>query len=225
MDENILKEKYIEALKEKLNKAQSSYEIAKKDTIEAEGRMVTRYDSTKTETAWLADGYLKDVLELREMISSLESNIEFANLGDTVKVDIYQKNEYVGMDSIQLDMNLLNSNKSLFLLILGSSINKKHIYENKNEYIEYHVREIEKVEFKDAIGINSTVVLEDEYGDQDYYYIVNYLGGMVIENDGKKIFCVSKQTPIAVALFGKGVGDTVRPNPDSDYTCTIRELI
>ena len=47
-----VKENYLKMLKEKLEEEIKSYEIAKKDTIEAEGRMVTRYDSTKTETGW-----------------------------------------------------------------------------------------------------------------------------------------------------------------------------
>ena len=48
-----VKESYLKMLKAKLEEEIKSYEIAKKDTIEAEGRMVTRYDSTKTETGWL----------------------------------------------------------------------------------------------------------------------------------------------------------------------------
>ena len=35
-----LKNEYIKVIQEKLDKARISYEIAKKDTIEAEGRMI-----------------------------------------------------------------------------------------------------------------------------------------------------------------------------------------
>ena len=58
IEKQLVKKAYVCALEQKLTKAKNSYEIAKRDTIEAEGRMITRYDSMKTETAWLADGFL-----------------------------------------------------------------------------------------------------------------------------------------------------------------------
>ena len=70
MQENNFKKKvreaYLSCLMEELSHARRGHTEAKRDTIAAEGRMVTRYDSTKTEVGWLADGFLKDVLQ-REM--------------------------------------------------------------------------------------------------------------------------------------------------------------
>lgn len=220
-----LKAEYIKELEKKLNKARSSYEIAKKDTIEAEGRMVTRYDSTKTETAWLADGYLKDVKELENIIEKLQANIKIANFGDTVNVDRYVKNEFLGVEEITLDSVLLKEKPMFFTKLVGLSINDTISEEIDGEYVEYQVREISKKEDLGYIGINSFVVLEDEDGYLDYYYLVNYLGGMEIEVDDKDIFCVSKQTPIVMALLGKIVGEKVKPNPSSDFTCVIKSIL
>lgn len=50
--------------------------------------MVTRYDSTKTETAWLADGYLKEVKKLEKCIKDAADKKKFANISDLVSADI-----------------------------------------------------------------------------------------------------------------------------------------
>lgn len=219
-----LKVKYIEALEEKLSKARLSYEIAKKDTIEAEGRMITRYDSTKTETAWLADGYLKDVKELEIMIEKLQNDTEIANLGDCIKLDKYKNKEFFGFENVLLDKKLLEEKRELFIQLIGTAINESINIEINGEYFEYHVREVQKATNIEGISINSFVVLEDEDGIDNYFYLVNYLGGMELKVDEKEVFCVSRQTPIAMLLFGKKIGDSVRLNPETDFEFFIKDV-
>ncbi len=49
----------IENIEMSLLEIKGYFEGSKKDVIEAEGRMKTRYDTTRTERAWLADAYSK----------------------------------------------------------------------------------------------------------------------------------------------------------------------
>ena len=219
-----LKNEYIKVIQEKLDKARISYEIAKKDTIEAEGRMITRYDSTKTETAWLADGYLKNVKELESIIEKLHQNIEIANFGDSIKVDKYQKNEFAGIEIIELNKELLQYKKDFFIHSIGATVNDSIIEEVNKEYVEYYVREIISGNNDGSICLNSLVGLKSEDGYIDYYYLVNYLGGVEINVDGEAVFCISKQTPIALSLLGRKVGDRVKPNPDNDFVYTVNSI-
>ena len=172
MKQKVMNE-YIKALNEKLESAKKSHEIAKHDTIEAEGRMVTRYDSTKTETAWLADGYLRTVKELESVIQTLQENTIFANVGDCVDVTVYQRNEFIGEEKIVLSKELSKDNQELFVKIIGSSVHD-HISDKRNgEIVEYHVRNIEKTHEFVGVKIYTIVTLEDEDGMLDYYFLVD----------------------------------------------------
>lgn len=95
-----VKESYLKMLKAKLEEEIKSYEIAKKDTIEAEGRMVTRYDSTKTETGWLAAGYLELVNMLKKSIENFEQERRYINIGDLVTIDLFQNNRCEAQEKI-----------------------------------------------------------------------------------------------------------------------------
>lgn len=91
MKENIFKNKvreaYLAALMEELANARRGHAEAKKDTIAAEGRMVTRYDSTKTEVGWLADGFLKEVRELEQCIADTKDGAWYRDAGEVIGVD------------------------------------------------------------------------------------------------------------------------------------------
>lgn len=91
MQENNFKKKvreaYLSCLMEELAHARRGHAEAKRDTIAAEGRMVTRYDSTKTEVGWLADGFLKDVRELEKCILEANEGTWFRETGETVGID------------------------------------------------------------------------------------------------------------------------------------------
>lgn len=200
----MIKKAYIEAIEKKLERARRSYDIAKNDTIEAEGRMITRYDSTKTETAWLADGYLKEVKELEQCIEKFQTEHIFANIFDTIQVDLISNGEYQKTENYTLipdDESKVP--KYLFSALIGRTVDETVIFTDNRQCIEYHVRKIQKGNHEGVIAINSVVVLEDEYGDIDKYCIINYIGGIQTEVKGETIYFVSKDAPIAQALFGK----------------------
>lgn len=206
----IVREAYIEALKKKLEKARTSYEIAKKDTIEAEGRMVTRYDSTKTETAWLADGYLKEVKELDKCITDVQEGRQFANISDRVSIEIIVGTEY----EKTVEYTLFRAEQSglsedLLLNIVGSAVGDVVSVDENKKHIEYHIKAIEKGDPKGKISVGSVVTLSDDCGEKEEYYIVNSVGGMEVNAEGSDVFCISRQTPIARAMLGKGKGEEV----------------
>lgn len=216
---------YINALNEKLEKARKSHEIAKHDTIEAEGRMVTRYDSTKTETAWLADGYLKTVKELESVIQALQDNMIFANVGDSVDMAVYQRNEYIGEEKIILSKELAKDNQELFIKIIGSSVNDRISDKINEEYVEYHIRNIEKIHESVGVNIYAIVTLENEDGMLDYYFLVNSNGGIEINVEGREIYCISKQTPMSMEMLTKNVGDIVKPHGNNGASFKIRSIL
>lgn len=210
----MIKEEYINALLEKLNKAKRSYENAKRDTIEAEGRMITRYDSSKTETAWLADGYLMEVKELESVIERLQSDSVFVNVGDIVYVDVYRKDEYIGKETIEMNENAYLQNKELFVNVLGSYIHDRIRRDGSGDCIEYYIREIDKSagDKYNGVEINSVIELEADDGFVDYYFLVNNYGGVEIQVEEKEVISVSKNAPVALELLTKKQGDIVNSN-------------
>lgn len=220
-----LKKVYIEAIDCKLEKAKASYEIAKNDTIEAEGRMVTRYDSSKTETAWLADGRLKEMKELEQYINKLQENKVYANIGDTIFVDLLINKEYQKTERFILTRtgNEKISDKLLEALI-GSLVGDVVVIEDDGQYLQYQIREIQKGGSTGTASIESVVTLSDEYNSKEIYYIVNYIGGMEIEIDGESIFCISKHTPLAMKLLGRRKGDRVVISNETGIEMVIDEL-
>lgn len=210
MLKELLYEEYLKALGKKLEKSRTSYEIAKKDTIEAEGRMITRYDSTKTETAWLADGYLKEMKELERIISSIQKNEDVVNFGDCIEIDIYIKDKFVEKKEFFLNVELFQEEKELFVEFLCHKSGDLINYEKDGENVEYHIRRIVKGKRIDGVCMNSFVCLEDEDREKEYYYLVNYLGGIELQIEGKEVFCISKQAPMTQLLLAKREGDTIQ---------------
>lgn len=226
LDKDVVRKAYIEALEKKLMKARSSYETARKDTIEAEGRMVTRYDSTKAETAWLADGYLKEVKELEQYISNMKENKAFANISDTIFLDLLINTEYQQTYQYILSRSGEHSiPEKLFIDVIGSTIGDSITFKDENnQQVEYRVKNIIKNNVNTSVFIESLVTVTDQYGDS-VYYITNYIGGINLILEGEEVFCISKQTPIAKAILGKTPGENVTITTNESMTCTIKNFI
>lgn len=224
-DKTKLKEAYIQAIERKLEKAKASYEVAKNDTIEAEGRMVTRYDSSKTETAWLADGCLREVKELEQYINSLREDKRFANMSDIVYADLIVNKEYQRTDKFALLTTGETRIPDKYIgAFVGAGVGDSIVVEEDRQYLEYQIREIQRADSKSTVSIESVVTLLDAYGGREVYYIVNYIGGMEIVVDGENIFCISKQTPLAKVLLGRKKGDRVIVSENAREEVVIAEL-
>ena len=161
-----VKESYLKMLKAKLEEEIKSYEIAKKDTIEAEGRMVTRYDSTKTETGWLAAGYLELVNMLKKSIENFEQERRYINIGDLVTIDLFQNNRCEAQEKIVISKKEKEWDELAYDLLGKNSDNILQIRrENRNYGVQ--IREFRPVYPEENIVkiaiVGKYIKLEDSY--------------------------------------------------------------
>lgn len=208
----MVRDNYLMALKGKMEKAKESYQTARKDTIEAEGRMITRYDSTKTETAWLADGYLQEVKILENYILDFENGVQIANIGDNVVVSCTNKQQ----NSQKTEYTLVRQsciNESLLFAILGRKVSESFYYKNENEYGEYFILDIIPASNRDNaeryVKIGSLVELEYEDDESEWYFLVNKIGGVELQIEDKTIFCISQNAPLSEKILGLNKNDSV----------------
>lgn len=220
MDKDIVIKKYVEFLNEQLKLTNKSFENTKKEMIEAEGRMVTRYDSTKTEVAWLANSLLVKK-------KNLEDAIERKNIDNSLKVKVGSK--------VKVRQLNQNNNQNVFELLIGkstkeldnniiqldtSSDNVKELFGKiKEDIVEINlhnanmvvkIEEVSNFINENVINLDSIVLLEDEDGYEDYYYICDSEGGMELElDDGTEVIVVSNKAPIASQMLGKKINDEV----------------
>ena len=207
--------KYIEALEQRLAEAKASYEVAKKDSIEAEGRMVTRYDSTKTETSWLADGYLETVKTLQRAIKNLKQQVPYVNLGDHVLIDIFKNESYDKREEVVVSRENLQWNSAIHKL-LGKEREDIVLVKVRNQNYGYQIRELWKNERQNnSAKLGDLVTLEDEYGEKECYYLVPEVGGVKICIDGTNIFCISSQAPLTQMIVEKKVDEIFEINAES----------
>ncbi len=224
IDKLQLKKEYIKELNKRLEAAKKNHSSAKFDVIEAEGRMVTRYDSTKTEMGWLADGYLKEVKELERVIFLEETNVVFANVLDTV-ITNKLKGKKIEEVSVLLDRK---TDKALFDGLLGAFEDATVYAEEDDGFYEYTVKKIIKPktqENNDVVKIGSVVAVETNDGYNEYYYIVNDRGGFEINFYDEEFLCISRTAPVAQSMFAKKVGDEVTININMGLKGKITEII
>lgn len=210
-----IKKMYKNAIIKKLNKAQTSYNSAKKDTIEAEGRMVTRYDSTKTETAWLADGYQQEVLSLTSLLEHIEKKSLFVNWGDTISGKLFKNTEFLRNETFSLaSSETLNQ----YYSILGHCETELiQLDTAKSDTYTFQIDKITKVTLSPFITLESIVIVQDEDNYTDYFYLTNTIGGFELTYNNIDIFCSSPFTPLTKALLGKKIGDLVTLNTGFTY--------
>lgn len=220
-----VKEEYIKSLKNALENAKKGFASAKLDTIEAEGRMVTRYDSTKTEVAWLADGFQKEIIEIENCINKFNNNYMYSDINDIVLLEYINKDYSKSMEKILLDRDTIK--EDLLISILGQSENELFLADTGDIKSECVIKEIIKSDSSDknTIHLNSVVKVCDDDGFEDIYFIVSDRGGIDIEIDGEEVFCISKNTPIAKKLLGKKIGDEVKVKIVDEINLKIIDII
>lgn len=62
----------------------------------------------------------------------------------------------------------------------------------------------------DAVGLTALVVLEDEDGDEDVYFVAPFGGGERLDIDGLRVQVLTPQAPLGRAIVGRRTGDEVR---------------
>ncbi|WP_455542546.1 GreA/GreB family elongation factor [Intestinibacter sp.] len=219
MEKNIVIEKYIDFLKEQLDETNRNFGNTKQDMIEAEGRMVTRYDSSKTELAWLANGLLVKKKNLEEAISrkSLDNRFK-VKIGSMLKVrQLNQDNDknvfkiLIGNTKEQLEGVIQLSPSSEGVKSLFGKMEEDIVEVNLNNIdMVIKIEEISVFNDDDVVNLDSIVLMKDDSGYEDYYYICEAEGGFEIElDDGTEVLVVSNKAPIAIQMLGKKINDEV----------------
>ena len=111
----------------------------------------------------------------------------------------------------------------MFNDIIGCFREDSIIIEENKKQMEYRIKTIEKNPDNQVVSLDSIVTIEDDYG-ESMYYITNYLGGIELEIEGKEIFCISKQTPIARQLLGRGQGENIIIPVNGEMECIIKNF-
>ena len=73
INKTTLKEQLIAIIKADIEKHRKSFESAKQASIDAPGRMQSRYDTMGIESAWVADGLAKTLVEKEKNLMHLEA--------------------------------------------------------------------------------------------------------------------------------------------------------
>lgn len=208
-----VRQAYRAALEQKLAEARASYETAKKDTIEAEGRMVTRYDSTKTETAWLADGYLETVRTLEQALGNLQGENPYINVGDRVTVDLFEGGVYEGSKELTVE-RACSDWSVLGCTLIGKKPGEEVRLKQGGKNVTYQIRSRENGKADGRVALYSLVALKDSIGEVEWYYLVPEQGGMELMAGGEPVFCISGLTPLAQHLLDRRMGEQVEFNGD-----------
>lgn len=221
MEKNTVKNMYLEEMKSKLETINKNFQSTKQEMIEAEGRMVTRYDSTKTEVAWLANSLLVKKKKLEEAIERINIDTSLKiKVGSKVKIRQLNVNNdknifevFIGKNKNQIDSNIIQLNNS-------SDTVKELFGKMKEDIVEINLNSIDmvvKVEEivndkidEEVVNLDSIVLLEDDSLYTDYYYICDSEGGIDLElDDGTEIIVLSNKAPLASLILGKKINDEV----------------
>lgn len=86
-----LKERLITMIKADIEKQLQSFESARQASIDAPGRMQSRYDTTGIESAWVADGLARALREKESNLKCLEAfhwteSNTYVSIGSIVKI-------------------------------------------------------------------------------------------------------------------------------------------
>lgn len=85
MDKNAILNLLVAMLDEEVEQITKSLNYHRDAAIEAEGRMISRYDSTKAEMSYLADGHQVRLIEANRLISTLKN---MGTIGPKTKVEV-----------------------------------------------------------------------------------------------------------------------------------------
>ncbi len=91
MNKTHLKERLITMIKADIEKQRQSFGSARQASIDAPGRMQSRYDTTGIESAWVADGLARALREKESNLRCLESfhwseSTTYVSIGSVVKI-------------------------------------------------------------------------------------------------------------------------------------------
>ena len=210
-----VKESYKEELKKILQQEHVNFEYAKRDVIEAEGIIVTRYDSTKTEVAWLANSRLAEIKIIEKEIERVDKQGKI-NIGDEVTVRVPYSNGEVATEKYHIG-KCDQRKEEVIEKAIDSPEGKALLGHLKEDIVEVEEKDGSrtlqvidiKTQPKENIAlVNSVIKVEDEEFGEEYYYITETRGGIILElEDELEITVITTKSPLALILLGKSKGD------------------
>lgn len=218
MDKKIVMQLYKNELEKNLEDLRVSYESAKTDVKQAEGRMVTRYDSMRTEMAWVANSMLAEVMGAEEALKLMEMP-NLVNVGDVVTVRIRKGEQDVYSETFCISNFAENSSGIMYispgepkaLSCLGQSADKLVEVQEGNETYTMQIAGFEKAANGEVvIGINTLAALQESGYEEEWYLVTGSHGGFFLElDDEQEVVAVSVKAPLAQAMLGKKTGEEV----------------
>lgn len=213
-----VKECYKKELEKILEQEHVNFNAAKKDLVEAEGRMVTRYDSTRTEVAWLANSRLVEIKALEKEIERVGCE-QKANLGDIVTVnellssgETATRKYIIGAqeDHVQ-DVTYVGVNTPEGKALLGCMKEDRVEVEEKMRSRAMQIIDLQKRNEGSGVLVDTVVKVEDdEFGDE-YYFVTEGRGGIILElEDETEVIVITTKSPLALALLGKQTEEVVQ---------------
>lgn len=105
---NDIREAVVQKLRRDVEHLTASLQRARQEVIEAPGRMQTRYDSARTELAWVADGLAKRLDEAQRALRNMEA----------IRLDVPHSHVDIGALAMVRDGDgPAVSNASLYMLV------------------------------------------------------------------------------------------------------------
>lgn len=192
---------YKEKLKQILAQEHVNFQAAKKDVIEAEGRMVTRYDSTKTEVAWLANGHLAEIKALEKEIERVYETKKI-HLGDTVTVRVpLSKGE-----SEVATYEVSKEQPEGYALLGRLKGDMVEVEEGMGSKV-LQIVAVKKGIYSERVDVDTLVRVKDAKYGEEYYFITEGRGGILLElEEGVEVIVINLKSPLAQKLLGEKAG-------------------
>jgi len=209
---------YRQYLEQTQKELQEGYASAKTDVLQAEGRMVTRYDSMKTEMAWVANGLLAELMKAEAALQRLAAS-QLVHIHDCVKV-LTQKSDgavnsewvYIGWEQPRDEsIRQLRPDSEEALSLLGQTVGQTVAVEQTMEGGTMQIVEVKSDAGADlVVDVDTLIALQESDQEEEWYYVTTDQGGIFLDlPDGKEVVVISVKAPLTQVLLGKSVGTRV----------------
>lgn len=98
----------------------------------------------------------------------------------------------------------------------------QRVEELREALVKLETLKIRDFDEEDPIALSALVTVEDEEGEQTFYFLVPAAGGRKLEAGGEVVVVIAPSSPVGRALLGKKSGDAVAiRTPSGTRECEI----